>query len=166
MSLKRKSRSMIGLLLMKVSRGDQKRPQQFRKFFRLQEKKIDLVKFLINDSLQGQADTKMLLYAHHFWCWIWNSQHCYSTNRCGYLGNVFFVHVQGKIHLQLGTLYDLSENSLHWSLIQFLPGLHAFSGCDTTRCFERKHFWGCFEARSKLLTKKKKPPPPRSLPPT
>ena len=40
---------MIGLLRMKVSRRDQKRPQQFDKFLRLSENKTDSVKFLMND---------------------------------------------------------------------------------------------------------------------
>ena len=44
-SLKRKSRSMIYLLLNKVSRRDQKRPQQFDKFLQLSENKTDLVRF-------------------------------------------------------------------------------------------------------------------------
>ena len=51
--------------------------------------------------------------------------------------------LNGKIYLQYGTssattLYDLSENSLHRNLVQDLPGLHSFSGCDTTSCFEGK----------------------------
>ena len=54
-SLERKSRSMIGLLRMKVSRGNQKWPPQFGKFFRLQDNKIDLVKFLINESSSGAS---------------------------------------------------------------------------------------------------------------
>ena len=56
------------------------------------------------------------------------------------LGMYFQSILNGKIYLQYGTsssttLYDLSENSLD-SLVQALPGLHAFSGCDTTSCFE------------------------------
>ena len=48
-----------------------------------------------------------------------------------------------KIYLQYGTssantLYDLSENPLDRNIVQALPGLHAFSGCDTTSCFEGK----------------------------
>ena len=51
--------------------------------------------------------------------------------------------LNGKIYLQYGTssattLYELSENSLDKSLVQALPGLHAFSGCNTTSCFEGK----------------------------
>ena len=51
--------------------------------------------------------------------------------------------LNGKIDLQYGTssattLYDLSENSLDKRFVQALPGLHAFSGCDTTSCFEGK----------------------------
>ena len=51
--------------------------------------------------------------------------------------------LDGKIDLQYGTssattLYDLSENSLDRNLVQDLPGLHAFSGCDTTSCSEGK----------------------------
>ena len=127
--------------------------------------------------LQEQADTKMFLYAHHFWCWIWKSQHFYSTSRCGYLGNVLLLHVQWEDSSSIGYIMN---NDIAWpvwkfisefqvfnsSFIQSLPGLHAFSGYDTTSCFERKHFRGCFEARSKFFTKKKKPTPPRSLPPT
>ena len=40
---------MIGLLWMKVSRKDQKQPQQFDKFLHLPENKIESVRFLIND---------------------------------------------------------------------------------------------------------------------
>ena len=51
--------------------------------------------------------------------------------------------LNGKIYLQYGTssantLYDLSENPLDRNIVQALPGLHAFSGCDTTSCFEGK----------------------------
>ena len=59
------------------------------------------------------------------------------------LGMYFRSMLTGKIYLQYGassaaTLFDLSENSLNRSLAQSLPGLHAFSGCDTTSCFEGK----------------------------
>ena len=51
--------------------------------------------------------------------------------------------LNGKMYLQYGTssattLYDLSENSLDRSLAVALLGLHVFSGCDTTSCFEGK----------------------------
>ena len=51
--------------------------------------------------------------------------------------------LNAKIYLQYGTslattLYDLSENLLNRSLVQALPCLHAFSGCDTANCFEGK----------------------------
>ena len=39
-SLEKKIRSMIGLLQMKISRRDEKWPQQFDKFLRLSENKI------------------------------------------------------------------------------------------------------------------------------
>ena len=59
------------------------------------------------------------------------------------LGMYFQSMLNGKIYLQYGTssattLYDLSENSLDRSLVQALPGLHDFSGCDTTSSFEGK----------------------------
>ena len=49
-SLERKSRSIIGLLRLKVSRRDQKLPELFDKFLRLSENKTDLMKFLIDWS--------------------------------------------------------------------------------------------------------------------
>ena len=57
------------------------------------------------------------------------------------LGMYFQSMLNGKIYLQHGTssattLYDLSDNSLDRSLVQALPGLHAFSGGETTSCFE------------------------------
>ena len=51
------------------------------------------------------------------------------------LGIYFQSMLNGKIYLQYGTssamtLYDLPKNLLDRSLVQALPGLHAFSGCD------------------------------------
>ena len=48
-SIERKSRSNIGLLRMKATRRDQRRPKQINKFLRLAENKIDLVKSLIEE---------------------------------------------------------------------------------------------------------------------
>lgn len=51
--------------------------------------------------------------------------------------------LNGKIYLHcvsssVTTSHDLSENSLDQTLVQALPALHAFSGCHTISCFERK----------------------------
>ena len=67
------------------------------------------------------------------------SQHCDVTVSAMYFQSM----LSGKIYLQYGTssattLYDLSENSLDRSLVRALLGLHAFSSCKTTSCFEGK----------------------------
>ena len=59
------------------------------------------------------------------------------------LGMYFQSILIGKIYLQYRTssattLYDLPKNSLDRILVQALPGLHAFSGCDTNGCVEGK----------------------------
>ena len=59
-SLERKNRSMIGLLRMKVLRRGQKRLQQFDKYLRLSENKIELVRFLINDWSTNTIHAKIL----------------------------------------------------------------------------------------------------------
>ena len=59
-SLERKSRSIIGLLRLKVSRRDQKLPEQFDKFLRLSENKTDLMKFLIIDWSTNTIHAKIL----------------------------------------------------------------------------------------------------------
>ena len=59
-SLEMKSRSMIGLLRMKVSRRDQKQPQQFDSFLRLSQNKTGLVRFLINDQSANTIHAKIL----------------------------------------------------------------------------------------------------------
>ena len=41
-------------------------------------------------------------------------------------------------HHQQQCCIHLSENSLDWSLVQALPELHAFSGCNTTSCYKGK----------------------------
>ena len=46
-SLERKNKSMIGLMRMKVPTRDRKQPQQFDKFLRLSENKIDFDRFLL-----------------------------------------------------------------------------------------------------------------------
>ena len=104
-------------------------------------------KFMWDGSL-----SEITSYFVHVWRYIWfpDKQDCERSLQsllfCGRLLPKEFYKVSGKkqkIYLQYGTssattLYDLSENSLNRSLVQALPGLHAFSGCDTTSCFEGK----------------------------
>ena len=65
--IERKSRSNIGLLRMKATRRDQRRPKQINKFLRLAENKIDLVKFFIEEwSTNSTKSTKSLLFIEVF----------------------------------------------------------------------------------------------------
>ena len=54
------------------------------------------------------------------------------------LGMYFQSMLNMKIYFQYRSLsamilYDLSENSLNWNLVQALPSLDAFSGCNKIR---------------------------------
>ena len=118
-------------------------------------------------SEQEKADTKVFLCAQFAFDNGFKRVNIVTVDKdVAILGTYFQSMLNGKIYLQYGTLsattlYNLSENSLDRSLVQALPGLHGFSGCDTTSCFEgkvtlKKHniFSGMgFQRKLYLLTK-------------
>ena len=99
-------------------------------------------------SEQEEADTKVVLCAQFVFDIGFERVNIVTVDTdVAILGMYFQSMLNGKIYLQYGTSsatssehhqYELSENSLDKSLVQALPGLRAFSGCDTTRCFEGK----------------------------
>ena len=87
-------------------------------------------------SEQEEAETKVFLCAQFSFDIGFERVNIVTVDTdVAILGMYFQSMLNGKIYLQYGTssattLYDLSENSSDRSLIQALPGLHAFSGCD------------------------------------
>ena len=56
------------------------------------------------------------------------------------LANYFQSKLTGKIYMQFGTApnlayYDISLHTFDAQLVQALPEIHAFSGCDFISCF-------------------------------
>ena len=95
-------------------------------------------------SEQEEADTKVFLCAKFAFDNGFERVNIVTVDTdVAILGIYFQSMLNGKIYLQYGTspattLYDLPENLSDRSLVQALPGLHAFSGCDTTSCFKGK----------------------------
>ena len=95
-------------------------------------------------SEQEEADTKVFLCAQFaFDIGFERAKLVTADTDVAILGMYFQFMLNVKIYLHYGassamTLYDLSENLLDRSFAQALPGLHAFSGSNTTSCFEGK----------------------------
>ena len=95
-------------------------------------------------SQQEEAETKMFLCAQFVFDIRFERLNIVKVNTNVNILRIYFLSMlSSKIYLQYETssttkLYDLSQNSLDWNLVQALPGLYAFSCFNKTSCFERK----------------------------
>ena len=92
-------------------------------------------------SKQEEADTKMFLYAQHAASLGFSSANIITVDSDV---AILCLYYQSRINLSLvpeygiGTktsVFDIESNTLDDDLKDALPGLNAFTGCDSTSCF-------------------------------
>ena len=113
------------------------------KAFRIKSNGIDLtcVPELALHSNQEEADTKAFLCASFASDLGFEKVRIVTVDSdMGILALYHQQQIQAKLLLEIGTgsnlkILDISSHTFSKSLIDALPGLHAFSGCDTTSSF-------------------------------
>ena len=92
-------------------------------------------------SKQEEADTKIFLCAQFASTLGFQSVKIITVDSdVAILALYFASKIKAHIYLEMGTrakvvVYDITSHTLEHDICEALPGLHSFSGCDTTSSF-------------------------------
>ncbi|CAB4021755.1 Hypothetical predicted protein [Paramuricea clavata] len=150
----RQRQAASGSIWIHLTRRDQKRPKQFKKYLSDGVNKVDLLRVEednvvigMEESLcsnQEEADTKMFLCCQHAVHRFQNPNICISTvdSDVGILAIYFKQQIHCNMFLEIGSkgkkrilsIQNISEG-VGEQMSSALPALHAISGCDSTSAF-------------------------------